>query len=170
MEKRQESQVVKNNEALKEKAQNKLKSELENAKDKSFAEPVIEYLLKRCAEDKGISEDVLLEHKTWEKCYNYIYEQARKQSTGNRAVVRDAVVFEWAEDYFHRDDKAEEEKKAKDAKKNTNLKKKAEPKKVVNQEEKKITDPINEVLKVEKKKHKKTEDLEGQMSIFDLGL
>ena len=148
-----------NNEALKEKAKNKLKSELENAKDKSFAKPVIEHLLKRCAEDKGVAEDVLLEHKTWEKCYGYIYEQARKQATGNRAVVRDEVVFEWAEDYFHRDDKAKEEKK---------VTKKTEQKKENKSKEEESVNILKP--KKESKKEKKTDDLEGQMSIFDLGL
>ena len=162
-----EKQVIENNEALKEKAQNKLKSELEQAKDKSFAKPVIEYLLKRCEEDKGVAEDVLLGHKTWEKCYSYIYEQARKQSIGNSAVVKDEVVYEWAEDYFHKDDKAEEEKKAKAAK----TKEKPEMEKVAKkQEEKKIAAPIREEIKEKKKKHIKTEELEGQMSIFDMGL
>lgn len=147
---------------LKEKANDKLKAEFEQANDKSFAEPVIEYLLKRCEEDKGLAEDVLQEHKTWEKCYSYIYEQARGQATGNRAVVRDEVVFEWAEDYFHKDDKAEV-KKEKDAKPQKKTKSEKETKK-----EKKIESPIKEEKK--KKKHKQIEELEGQMSIFDMGL
>ena len=36
-----------------------------------------------------------------------------KQRDGNCAAVRDDVVYEWAEDYFHLDDKAIEEKKKK---------------------------------------------------------
>ena len=51
------------------------------------------------------------------KCYQYINEQARKQAKGNSCAVRDDVVYEWAEDYYHKDDKAEEEEKTKAAKK-----------------------------------------------------
>ena len=100
--------------SFKERAREKLEKELKAAKDKSFAAPVIGYLLKRCKEDEGLAQDVVQEHKTWNKCFDYIYEQARRQATGNRtAAVRDDVVYEWAEDYYHKDDKAEEEKKAK---------------------------------------------------------
>lgn len=100
---------------VKERAIKKLEDEFKNAKDKSFADPIIKYLLKRCENDKGLSEDVLQRHKTWEKCLRYIYSLAMKQASGNCAAVRDDVVYEWAEDYYHRDDKAEEEKKAKKA-------------------------------------------------------
>lgn len=93
-------------------AKEKLEKELNKAKDKSFAEPVIGYLLERCEEDEGLARDVAQEHKAWSKCFNYIYEQAKKQATNNRAVVRNDVVCEWAEDYYRKDDKAEEQKKA----------------------------------------------------------
>ena len=99
---------------LKQRAKEKLEKELNDAKDKNFADPVIKYLLKRCEEDDGLSSDVLQPHKTWAKCFAYIYEQARKQRDGNCAAVRDDVVYEWAEDYFHLDDKAIDEKKKKE--------------------------------------------------------
>lgn len=161
-------EMVKDSKALKEKARNKLKSEFEHAKDKLFAEKVIEYLLKRCDEDMGVVEDVLLEHKTWKKCYGYIYKKAREQAQGNQCVcIDDPVVYEWAEDYFHKDDKAEEESKAKA----TKQKKNTEPIKVSN-EKKEIKAPIRENVLEEKKKvrNKQGDNLEGQMSIFDLGL
>lgn len=102
-------------EAVKEKAQEKLKKEMREAKDKTFAEAVIGYLLERCEEDKGLAEDVTQEHKTWQKCVDYLYSQARKQVKGNCVAVRDEVVYEWAEDYYHKDDKAEEEEKVRKA-------------------------------------------------------
>ena len=86
----------------------KLTKEMEAAKDKGFAKPVLTYLIKRCAEDKGLSEDVMQRHKTWEKCLAYIYGKAKKQAVDNRAVVEDHIVYEWAEDYYHKDDRAEE--------------------------------------------------------------
>lgn len=97
----------------KERAKEKLEKEMRADKDKAFSEPVIDYLLERCKEDEGLAQDVIQEHKTWKKCFDYIYSQARKQAKGNCVAVRDDVVYEWAEDYYHKDDKAEEEKKAK---------------------------------------------------------
>lgn len=93
----------------------KLQEELKKAKDKSFADPIIKHLIERCRGSESLASDVCQDHKTWEKCYKYIYEQARKQAKGSSCAVRDDVVYEWAEDYFHKDDKAEEDKKAKEA-------------------------------------------------------
>lgn len=90
----------------------KLQEELKKAKDKSFADPIIKHLIERCRESESLASDVCQDHKTWEKCYKYIYEQARKQAKGSSCAVLDDVVYEWAEDYFHKDDKAEEDKKA----------------------------------------------------------
>ena len=102
-------------ESIKKAAIKKLEKSLKAAKDKNFAEPVIGYLVGRCKEDAGLSQDVLQKHKTWKKCFDYIYGQASKQAVGNSAVIRDDVVYEWAEDYYHKDDKAEEEEKAGEA-------------------------------------------------------
>ena len=90
----------------------KLQEELKKAKDKAFADPIIKHLIERCRESESLASDVCQDHKTWEKCYKYIYEQARKQAKGSSCAVLDDVVYEWAEDYFHKDDKAEEDKKA----------------------------------------------------------
>lgn len=95
----------------------KLQEELKQAKNKTFAEPVVKHLIERCKESESLASDICQNHKTWEKCYQYINEQARKQAKGNSCAVRDDVVYEWAEDYFHKDDKAEEEEKARAAKK-----------------------------------------------------
>lgn len=95
------------------KAKQKLKEEVKEAKDKEFADPIIRHLLKRCEEDPGMAEDIIQDHKTWLKCFAYIRGQARKRAEGNCAVVRDDLVYEWAEDYFRLDDKALEEKRRK---------------------------------------------------------
>lgn len=96
-------------------AREKLEKELEGAKDKSFAGPVIRHLLKRCEEDAGLAEDVAQEHKTWDKCFRHIFSRAQEQAKGERsAFVLDDVVYEWAEDYYRKDDKEEEEKKARE--------------------------------------------------------
>lgn len=169
----------KTEEDFKEKAKEKLREELEKADDKQFAEPVIEYLLKRCGEDNGLAQDVMQEHKTWKKCMNYIFDRARKQAKGNQAAVRDDVVYEWAEDYYHKDDKAEEERKAKEA---AERKEKEEErrKKCMKAAEKKATDKKNvkqnakkedkvEEKPAEKPKPKKApKEIDGQMDLFSM--
>lgn len=162
--------------SVKQMAKEKLEKEMKVDKDKTFAEPVIGYLLKRCEEDLGLAQDVVQEHKTWKKCFDYIYEQARKQAKGNRAAVRDDVVYEWAEDYYHKDDKAEEERKAKEA---AERKRKAKERKKKAAEQKK-TDKNN--LKQATKKDAKAEEkpaetpkprrnpkeMDGQMDLFSM--
>ena len=124
--------IEENAKPAKEKAREKLELEREKAIEEEkkerrppFAEPVIGYLLERCKEDKGLAEDVVQEHKTWQKCADYIYCRARKQVTGEYAFICDDVVFEWAEDYYHKDDKAEEEEKAREAAEQAECDKKA---------------------------------------------
>lgn len=108
-----EAAEAENAKPVKQKAKEKLEAEKKKAAQKNFADPVIDYLMKRCKEDQGLAEDVMQEGKTWNKCFSYIVEQARKQSNGRSTAVEDQVVYEWAEDYYHKDDKAEEDKKLK---------------------------------------------------------
>ena len=157
---------------VKQRAKEKLEKEMKADKDKTFAEPVIGYLLKRCEEDEGLAQDVVQEHKTWDKCYVYIYEQARKQATGNRAAVRDDVVYEWAEDYYHKDDKAEEAEKAKKEaeakakrKKAADKSKPAKPSADMN----KAKVPVKEEKSKEHPSPKKSgKDMEGQLDMFSM--
>ncbi len=148
---------------IKQTAKEKLEKEMKADKDKTFAEPVIGYLLKRCEDDLGLAQDVVQVHKTWKKCLDYIYEQARKQAKGNRAAVRDDVVYEWAEDYYHKDDKAEEERKTKEAaerkkkQEERSKKAKAEPKKA------EVPKP-----KEEPKPKKNRKDMDGQLDMFSI--
>ncbi len=122
--------------SAKEKAREKLEREREKAIEKEkeegmppFAESVIGYLLKRCKEDEGLLQDVIQEHKTWDKCLEYLREQALKLiKNRDRDVwlcIDDDVVFEWAEDYYHKNDKAEEEEKARKAAERVERNKKA---------------------------------------------
>lgn len=159
--------------AVKRQAEEKLKKDMEAAKDKSFAEPVIGYLRERCKEDKGLAEDVVQGHKTWQRCFDYIYEQAKKQSEGNYAAVRDEIVYEWAEDYYHKDDKAEEAEKArKEAERKERQKKdaaeraakaKKKPSKTVTVPEKKADAP-----KEQPKPKKNNKDMDGQLDMFSM--
>lgn len=166
---------------VKQKARKKLEAEKKKATQKNFADSVIAYLLKRCEEDQGLAEDVMQEGKTWNKCFNYIVEQARKQSNGRSAAVEDRVVYEWAEDYYHKYEKPETAKKEKDKKPATTKKTEAPAKKVT--KIKKDTQETKDDSKASEKpvkkdaasKQRKTEktstkssELSGQMSLFDL--
>lgn len=150
----------------------KLQEELKKAKYKSFADPIIRHLIERCRESESLASDVCQDHKTWEKCYKYIYEQARKQAKGSSCAVRDDVVYEWAEDYYHKDDKAEEEKKA-EAKEKTKkqMKKlderadKARKKSEKMPTTKKPKEKAGE-SKPETKSKKNNKDMDGQLDMF----
>ena len=171
-------------------------AEKKKATQKIFADPVITYLMKRCEEDQGLAEDVMQEGKTWNKCFSYIVEQARKQSNGRSTAVEGRVVFEWAEDYYHKYEKLETAKKEKGKKPATTKKTEVPTEKTtekVNPSTEKSTEkrPENETKLQEPKgntqvsekpvkkdtasKQRKTEKsstkssgLSGQMSLFDL--
>lgn len=159
--------------SAKQAARKKLEKELKGDKDKSFAEPVIGYLLGRCAEDEGLSQDVVQEHKTWKKCVDYIYEQARKQAVGNKAAVRDSEVYEWAEDYYHKDDKAEEAEKArKEAERKEKQKKAAADRASKAKKNPAMATPVPEKKedkpKEQPKPKKNNKDMEGQLDMFSM--
>lgn len=187
-----EAAEAENAKPVKQKAREKLEAEKKKATQKNFAEPIITYLMKRCEEDQGLAEDVMQEGKTWSKCFNYIVEQARKQSNGRSTAVEDRVVYEWAEDYYHKYEKPETAKKEK-GKKPATTKKTEEPTEKTTEKVNPSTEkrPENETKLQEPKgntqvsekpvkkdaasKQRKTEknstkssELSGQMSLFDL--
>lgn len=176
-----EAEKTENTKSIKQKAKEKLEAEKKKATQKNFAESIIVYLLKRCEEDQGLAEDVMQEGKTWNKCFNYIVEQARKQSNGRSTAVEDRVVYEWAEDYYHKYEKPETAKKEKGKKPATTKKTEAPAKKVteIKKDIQETKDDSKVSEKPEKKdaasKQQKTEKtstkssgLNGQMSLFDL--
>lgn len=176
-----EAETTENTKSIKQKAKEKLEAEKKKATQKNFADPIIAYLLKRCEEDQGLAEDVMQEGKTWNKCFNYIVEQARKQSNGRSTAVEDRVVYEWAEDYYRKYEKPETAKKEKGKKPATTKKTEAPAKKVteIKKDIQETKDDSKVSEKPEKKdaasKQQKTEktstkssDLNGQMSLFDL--
>lgn len=176
-----EAETTENTKSIKQKAKEKLEAEKKKATQKNFADPIIAYLLKRCEEDQGLAEDVMQEGKTWNKCFNYIVEQARKQSNGRSTAVEDRVVYEWAEDYYRKYEKPETAKKEKGKKPATTKKTEAPAKKVteIKKDIQETKDDSKVSEKPEKKdaasKQQKTEKtstkssgLNGQMSLFDL--
>lgn len=176
-----EAETTENTKSIKQKGKEKLEAEKKKATQKNFADPIIAYLLKRCEEDQGLAEDVMQEGKTWNKCFNYIVEQARKQSNGRSTAVEDRVVYEWAEDYYRKYEKPETAKKEKGKKPATTKKTEAPAKKVteIKKDIQETKDDSKVSEKPEKKdaasKQQKTEKtstkssgLNGQMSLFDL--
>ena len=187
-----EAAEAENEKPVKQKAREKLEAEKEKATQKNFAEPIITYLMKRCEEDQGLAEDVMQEGNTWSKCFNYIVEQARKQSNGRSTAVEDRVVYEWAEDYYHKYEKPETAKKEKGKKPATTKKTEVPTEKTTEkvnpstekrpENETKLQEPKGNTQVSEKpvkkdaaSKQRKTEKsstkssgLSGQMSLFDL--
>ena len=168
-------EITKDLESAKEKAKEKLEKELTADSGNTFTKPIIGYLLKRCEEDEGLCQDVIQEHKTWKKCFDYIKEKIRSQPEGNRGFVHvpDDVVYEWAEDYYHKDDKAEEEKKAKEeAEMKAKRKKEKEAKKVKAEndtEETGSASKMRENISKEQPETKKSgKDMEGQIDLFSM--
>lgn len=158
-----------------------------------YAEPILSHMIDRCKESETLADAVCQTHKTWEKCFKYIMDQARKLKSGNCAIVKDSVVYEWAEDYYRLDDKALEEKKAKEEKEREKkqkadhqkrldgMKKRAEKKakaveidkaakeapKLETKPEAKADKPKKELEKKEAPK-KRSNELEGQMDLFSM--
>lgn len=183
-----EAAGAENAKPVKQKAREKLEAEKKKATQKNFADPVITYLMKRCEEDQGLAEDVMQEGKTWNKCFSYIVEQARKQSNGRSTTVEDRVVYEWAEDYYHKDDKAEEDKKAKEAAEKKKKEKERKEKATTSKENKARADydvarksPTDnhklseaEIAAMDRKEtpkpkpKKNSKDMDGQLDIFSL--
>lgn len=147
-------------------AYKKLKAEKETENDPVFAEPILSYLMERVKSDYGLSEDILQEHKTWKKCFSYITEQAAKmKDKSNCVAVRDDVVYEWAEDYYHKDDKEEEKQKAA---KEAEMKRKMEELKTrkasrAPKTNSSVTAKTSANIAAESKKN----DYNGQLSLFD---
>ena len=147
-------------------AYKKLKAEKEKENDPVFADPILSYLMERVKEDYGLSEDILQAHKTWKKCFSYIMGQAQKMKDKSDCVaVRDDLVYEWAEDYYHLDDKAEEEKKSA---KEAEMKRKMEELKAkkASQTTGKTDLNVTKTSAVPKQTHKDN-DCTGQISLFD---
>lgn len=152
----------------------KLQKELKEAKQKEFAEPIIGYLIERCRESESLAADICQAHKSWEKCYGYIVVNARKKLNNVSGPVCSDVVFEWAEDYYHKDDKAEEEKKAKKEAEDKTKKKKV----VVEREnikaagtgknDKAFAQKKAAASKEMSKPKRKEKDMDGQLDMFSM--
>ena len=159
----------------------KLQQELKKAKGRYLSTAIIEHLIERCRESESLAADVCQDHKTWNKCLAYVNDKARTALGNQNGHIDDPIVYEWAEDYFRKDDKAEEEAKAakvtqsvvrpkkkkpvsRDAnKKKQNAKPRSE-KKSTKASEDAVT--ITKTSQAETKTKKSCKDIEGQLDLF----
>ena len=157
-------------EEIRNKAKQKMEQELKESNNKGFAEPIINYLQKRIQESDALASDICQDHKSCGRCLNYIYEKAREELSGKNGAIRDDVVYEWAEDYYHKDDKEEVEKELKESEGKA---KKIEP---IQKEEPKPNNLDSEKHDKEVKKDsksagvgkKKNKNVDGQLDMFSL--
>lgn len=147
-----------------------------------FSKPTDEWIRKRLSESEAFCEDMLQEGKSLTSCGEYVKDLAKKKAGSASGIAIDNdTVFEWIEDYFHRNEKAyQEEKKKQEAEKKEKAKKEAEERKK-KAEEKKKEEKIEpkktesgskktekaETEPVKTKSGSKKKEADGQMSIFD---
>lgn len=102
----------------------KLREEMLALNDKSFADVIGWYIIRKCREEETLSVQVLMKHKSLQRCLDFITgkafdvatERAKKkgmnripENTG--LALSENEVFPWAEEYYRIEDKAEAEKK-----------------------------------------------------------
>lgn len=164
----------------------------ENVREQVIAQSkmILDVLIKKCEEDKSFEDKLLLSHKSFERCFMYLSNKARKMLIkGAQCVaVDDATVFSWIYEYYDLDDKAAVEKDEKNKerieKEKAKRKEKAEKQNgnepAANDEEEMEEESVNQpgvkedkasdpVATPKPKKSKNTSDqLEGQMDIFQM--
>lgn len=101
----------------------KLRIEMFALKDKYFADIIGRYVIKKCIDD-AFGKNVLLKHKSLQKCLDHIMEMAfhiaeeQAKQNGQEHIQQNAAlalpetqVFHWAEEYYLLDDIDVEQKK-----------------------------------------------------------
>lgn len=118
------------------------------------------YLEERAKTDPSVERNLCKEKKSLSECYEYIVGEAKKRAENNCACIDDDTVYGWAVHYYDEDDIKI---------KSTNITK------VVSREQKqpKIvkTQPSDTPKPIKKEKvtntrKKKTDPVEGQISLF----
>ena len=147
-----------------------------------FGKETDAWIRKRMQESEAFCEDMLQEEKSLTSCGRYVKDLAKKEAGKASGIAIDnETVFEWIEDYIHRDEKAyqeeqkkkEKEKKEKAKKEAEERKKKASEKKEEKKEQPKKTEsgskdektPAKEEVKTKHEPKKKEND--AQMTLFD---
>jgi len=84
------------------------------AKPNPYEEVILAEMKRRAQTDAQIAQGLASPDKSISECFQYVTKQARKQATGNCAMVADAVVYGWAVHYYT-ESKAEIDKELKPA-------------------------------------------------------
>lgn len=136
-------------ESIIQQAIEKLTNEKNKSKDKAFANPITESLIRRVTESESLAQDIMQKSKKLEKCLDYITDKAKNAAKGKKMIaVKDETVYEWAEDYYRKaEDKVE-----------VNADKKADIKELEAKENKKNDDNNNKSGTDENKDDKVTEN------------
>ena len=103
-------------------AKAKVLDEMFLLKDQNFGNVIGNYLIS-CCQDALFEKQILLTHKTLQRCIGYLMERAyslvsedvKKNRQNTCLAVDSAQVFEWVREYYFLDDKEKAEKEAKEA-------------------------------------------------------
>lgn len=154
-------------------AEEKLREEMWILRDKEFSDIVAQHLIKMC-EDASFAAQVLLSHKTLQKCLNYVMEKAYQiaekkwksqdgvlgQTEQKIALALSEIeIYKWSEEYYALDDADEEEKKKEEAKRELRTRRE----KAQQRKEQSVKNEKNRAQSV-----KETKKDEAQISLFDL--
>lgn len=156
------------------KAIDKLEKELSANQKKPYAINILNYVQASVATGEIPAAQVLQEHKNWDRLWKFVYEKARKNASGNCAMVEDSVVYGWVREYYALDDKdaveKEEAAKKKAEEAREKARKKAEAKKADSKKAKADTAGAKKAnsqkAKAEKAEDKPKETYQ-QASLFD---
>lgn len=169
----------------KEKLEKEMQANIDKAPDRAKEQIeaqmrlVFNVLFDKCENDKEFESQVLLKHKSFERCMNHMNSEARKMcvSGAQYVAVSDEVVFNWIYEYYALDDKATVEREIKKKKAEAEKKEQKEKEKEVNEDidnqskedlEDVTHENVKEVNTVTSKKPKSDNQLEGQMDIFSM--
>lgn len=82
-----------------EEAIKKINTEIQKQPNNRYLALIGEHIIDQITSEAA-AEKVLKEEKTLARALTGIENRARKQITGNHAVIEDAVVYGWAREYF----------------------------------------------------------------------
>ena len=96
----------------------RINREVKDAKNKHVPTvPIAKRLITLIETDTALGDQILLPHKSLEKCFKYVEEQASKKCTSGRGWIDDDEVYQMAVDYYNLDDAEAERKKEEEHKK-----------------------------------------------------
>lgn len=141
----------------------KINESMKNLEEKRVpAEPIVKYLIGRLENDEILAAQIMQEHKTVQKCFDFVYKQAHKHLDGKSGWIDDDEVFQMAVDYFQMDDaELEREKAIEEAKRAEERKRQQEEAQRLRDQRKAEADVVAAQKTLDKKQ------VQGQLSLFE---